>query len=30
MKFGLGEGRDPGEFEQLVDDALESVRRANA
>ena len=30
MKFGLGEGKKPEEFEQLVDDALEQVRRANA
>ena len=30
MKFGLGEGTKPEEFEQQVDDALEQVRRANA
>ena len=30
MKFGLGEGKDPKEFEQQVDDALEQVRRANS
>ena len=30
MKFGLGEGTDPAEFEKQVDDALEQVRRANA
>ena len=30
MKFGLGEGRPAEEFEKQVDDALESVRRANA
>ena len=30
MKFGLGEGKKPEEFEQLVGDALEQVRRANA
>ena len=30
MKFGLGEGKDPKEFEQQVDDALDQVRRANA
>ena len=30
MKFGLGEGRKPEEFEQQVDDALDRVRRANA
>lgn len=30
MKFGLGEGKAPKEFEQLVDGALDKVRRANA
>ncbi len=30
MKFGLGEGTKPEEFEQQVDDALEQVRHANA
>ena len=30
MKFGLGEGKKPEEFEKQVDDALDKVRRANA
>ena len=30
MKFGLGEGKKPEEFEKQIDDALEQVRRANA
>ena len=30
MKFGLGEGKAPKEFEQLVDGALDKVRRANS